>query len=398
MIRPRGLAAAALLLGAVLTYGGVANSGSLKGALTSTFPKNVRDEGKELAHVFASSVAAAFPVAGVSKSFVWGPKDGSDQPYRFDIPLGPVFSERAETLGTKSALALAVNYAFLSFDSINGERLDHLVSKDPRTSNDALRVARGSFSEPVQMIVDLDVEAHIVALSATYGLRDDLDVNLLVPIVSTYLRAHSVFTAPDPRVPPDPRFFLNLTDALSAERREEGLGDVLLRLKRSFGRIGRLDWASGASISIPTGSESDFHGTGDTELGVGIYASRTIEEIVQPHMNLSGVLNVDEPARSQLRYSLGVDWRVRDWLTLNADFLGRSEVAQPDSGSHHAFVQLERADTLQASLGFKIRPQRRVAFFANALLPLNRDGMRADATLTVGLEASFDVPSGDGPR
>ena len=108
-----------------------------------------------------------------------------------------------------------------------------------------------------------------------------------------------------------------------------------------------------------------------------------------------------------MRYSLGADVRVFDWLTLNNDFLGRSDVAQADAIAHPVFVQLQRDDVLQFSTGLKIAPPWHATFrdtpflrdlrgaglpwvwFFNALLPLNEDGVRSQHILALGLETVF---------
>lgn len=77
------------------------------------------------------------------------------------------------------------------------------------------------------------------------------------------------------------------------------------------------------------------------------------------------------------------------WLTLNTDFLGRSDITRPDSIQQPVFLQIERADVLQFSTGLKVAPLRRTAAFFNALLPLNEAGLRADRILAFGVEAVF---------
>jgi hypothetical protein len=90
-----------------------------------------------------------------------------------------------------------------------------------------------------------------------------------------------------------------------------------------------------------------------------------------------------------MRYSMGADVRILDWLTLNNDFLGRSDVAGPDDIEKPVFVQIERTNVLQFSTGLKVAPLPRTAMFFNAVLPLNDDGLRADQVLVFGVEAVF---------
>ena len=170
------------------------------------------------------------------------------------------------------------------------------------------------------------------------------------------------------------------------------------RLKYVLAHDAIVDLAGGLALSLPTGNDEDFHGSGDTLVGAALYASRTYAERIEPHLNAAFVLNADKFDRSQVRYSAGADLRLLDWLTLNGDFIGRSDVARPDSIDRPVFLQIERSDVLQLSTGLKMAPPWRQTlgtpripglpwlWFFNALLPLNSDGVRADPTLTFGLE------------
>lgn len=361
---------------------------SLEEALVSTFPADLRVDGEGLAQVFATTVASSFPVTGTSTSFVYRYDPAVGELVRSAIPLGPVFSERADTIGD-GLLSIAVNYLIADYDGINGISLDALVSNDPRHSADYLVIPNGDTFEPVAALVQLDLEAQIAALSATYGATQDLDVNLFVPVVRTFLRASTTIYAPDPRVPPDPSYF-TFTDEDRTTESHVGMGDMLLRMKYRFLEQAWVDLAAGGLLSLPTGSQANFQGTGDTLVGVALYASRTWARRVQPHLDLAFVIDANNLDRSQGRYSTGVDLRVFDWLTLNTDFLGSSDIAQPDSIPNPVFVQIERADVLQTSLGLKVAlPQYNLVGFFNALLPLNADGVRADQLLAAGIEWIF---------
>jgi hypothetical protein len=359
---------------------------SLEEALVGTFPGALRADGEGLARVLARTVAGSFPVSGASASFVYRYDPKTDLFRRAQVPLGPVFSERADTLGERR-LSVAVNYLVADYDSINGRDLDALVSRDPAYPGDHIQVC-AAVCEPVVGVAHVDLEAQIVALSVTYGLTPDLDLNLFIPLVRTFLRARTTFEGPDPRAPFMPGHFL-FTFQDAATEVDEGVGDVLIRARHAIASNRIVDAAVGLTVSLPTGAQGSFHGTGDTQVGTGVYLSRTFRERLQPHLNLVFVLNADKLDRSQVRYSAGADVRVFNWLTLNNDFLGRSDVAQPDSIDRPVFLQIERADVLQFSTGLKVAPLERLVLFFNALLPVNRDSVRADLVVAAGVEAVF---------
>ena len=130
-----------------------------------------------------------------------------------------------------------------------------------------------------------------------------------------------------------------------------GVGDLLMRAKYVVTRGTPVDLAGGFTLSVPTGNREDFQGTGDTLVGVAMYASRTYAERLEPHLNAAFVLDADKFARSQVRYSAGPDVRVFDWLTLNNDFLGRSDIEQPDTIERPVFLQIERTMSCSSRLG-----------------------------------------------
>ena len=360
---------------------------TLEEALVSTFRGQLSEDAHALSRVFADAVAASFPVTGASAPYVYRFDPATDSFERLRIPLGPVFSERAETIG-RHKLSVSLNYALIQYDGINGHDLHALASNDPRSSEAHLAICTTTFCEPVAGMARLDLEAQIVTLSAIYGLTSDLDIDLSLPLVRTFLRASTAFIAPDPRAPPDPRY-VSLDFGGTASETSTGVGDVLLRLKYAVGTSEFADVAAGLTLSLPTGERADFHGTGDTLAGLAIYLSHTYGERVEPHVNLGFVLDADTFDRSQVRYAAGADVRLLDWLTLNTDFLGRSDVAQPDSIDHPAFVQIERNDVLQFSTGLKVSPLQRTIVFFNALLPLSDEGLHSDRVLAGGVEWVF---------
>lgn len=396
----RSLTTAGGLVLLVAVAAGSAAATDLEEALLTGFPGGLRNNGVGLAQAFARTVAASFPVTGTSTAYVYRFDPASDSFQRLSVPLGPVFSERAETVGAHK-VSVGLNYTLLQYDRFNGRDLDELVSNDPNGPADHVStviciehfpdtdICSATLEEPVRGIAHLDLEAQIVTLSATYGVARDLDVNVLLPLVRTFLRIATSFEGPDPRAPADPRF-QTVWGTAAARDDALGVGDLLLRAKYVALRSDVVAVAAGLSLSLPTGDRGNFHGTGDTLVGTALYASHTYGERVEPHMNLGFLLNADKFDRSQVRYSAGADVRVFDWLTVNTDFLGRSDVAQPDSVDHPVFVQIERADVLQFSTGLKIAPFARTLLGVfNVLLPLNDDGVRSDLVLMFGVEGVF---------
>jgi hypothetical protein len=406
--RCRGRWWAAVLVVSALSVSRSASARTLQEALLSTFPPELRVESEGLATAFSRSVAASFPVTGTSAAYAYRFDREIDSYRKLDIPLGPVFSERAETVGN-GKLSVMVSYSFVPYDDINGQDLDNLVSNDPTETKDHLTICLApSQCEPVLGVADVDLTARILAFSATYGLTSNLDVSVFLPVVFTNLHVSTSFTGPDPRAPASSEYFHYALKQRASEA-STGVGDLLLRAKYLLSHDTPVDLAAGLTLSIPTGDPSDFHGTGDTLIGAAAYASHVYLERVEPHVNLSFVLDANTFDRSQFRYSLGADVRLLDWLTLNNDFLGLSDIAASDSIDQPVFVQIGRADEFQFSTGLKMAPPWHRTFsavpvlgeiperggglpwtwFFNVLLPLNDSGVRADHIFAFGAEAEF---------
>jgi hypothetical protein len=124
--------------------------------------------------------------------------------------------------------------------------------------------------------------------------------------------------------------------------------------------------------------------------------------------------------QSEGRWGVGLDVRPLRILTIGLGVLGRQPIEgiAPGGGCHvststslkpgDCFFQLStapslnpglpisavgistsRPDFFDASFGVRVRVWRELLAFANVLLPLNRDGFRADTVPFAGIEAAF---------
>src|SRR5262249_18711637 len=115
---------------------------------------------------------------------------------------------------------------------------------------------------------------HIVGLSLTYGLFDDLDVNVTVPLMATHFdttaHVHQVAVA-EPGQTFQAERGASASSTLDASK--YGVGDVLLRTKYQLPRLGWLRSAVGLDLRLPSGNEANFQGTGTFEATPSLYAS-----------------------------------------------------------------------------------------------------------------------------
>jgi hypothetical protein len=351
-----------------------------------------------IAPALASSVASTYPVASASSGVTYVYDPSVDTLVRQAGVAGPIFGERAETIG-KGIFNLSTSFSYVHLTTINGDSLDSLVNQ-PVVNGQTLtfpvpkgiKLANGRFTTflPVHVTTDLDVNAYILSPSATYGVTPDLDVNLTIPLLRTSLGVMTHSKVPDPRfpqfaLPPGEEFPISISSDWAAAN---GVGDLLLRAKYVLLRSRYADVAAGLGISAPSGRQSDLQGTGTTQVEPTLILSRVYGGRFEPLLNVGVACNANDVSRSIVRWAVGGTYQVLTPLSASVVFLGRNELAaQSDPIPTPFFFQIERNDIYDASVGFRWRFADSGLVSVNALVPLNSDGFRPDAIPTV--EASY---------
>jgi hypothetical protein len=352
-----------------------------------------------LGELLATTVASGYPVGSAGSSVV----------YRYDLELdtherrtgvaGPLFGERAETIGRGKA-NVAFTYSYVHFTTIDGDDLNALPSRrsvDRRVLKlsvpGGVTLADGRFTTflPVRVTADIDVTAQQFALSATYGITPQLDVNLVVPVLHTSLDLAATGLAPDPRYTdlalPDGRSFtVEPSDSADAT----GIGDLLVRAKYLVHQETPVDVALILGIALPSGDPDDFQGSGTTRVQPALVLSRVFAERFEPFLNAGVDVNADYVDRSVVRWAVGGSADVVAGLTAVIAFLGRNELgAQAPPNPLPFFFQVERNDLYDAAIGVRWRFTENALVSADVLVPLNRDGLRTDAIPVVNVEYAF---------
>ena len=354
-----------------------------------------------LGPALASTVASTYPVASASSSVTFVYNRELDTVERRPGPLGPILGERAETIG-KGQFDLALTYSFVDLTTINGEPLDDLVNAPlvngrylffPVPRGTMLKDGRFTTVLPVRVNLDLGVEAHIISPSVTYGVTPDLDVNLTVPIVRTSLDLRTRSLIPDPRLPSFrlmPGNPLAGTNIQSASASSAGVGDLLLRAKYVVRRGDPADVAVGLGLSLPTGRADDFQGAGTTRVEPGLIASHVFGTWLELLANAGIALDAEHVGRSVVQWAVGGTLMPTENVAVPIVFLGRDELGAPsDPIANPFFFQIERSDTVDASIGIRWRITDTAVLSANALMPLNRQGLQADFIPTLEVEGTF---------
>lgn len=345
--------------------------------------------GRALAPSFSAAVAQAiaqeFPLTSVSPAFTYRYNPVDESYERLTNVPGPLFSERALTLG-KGQLNFGVGYSFLDFHDLNGASLHNVNSPglvgeqhpDPIELVGVLPTGESLFSLPVSLSrirTRIDLQAHLVVPTVRYGLTDRWDVSLSIPIVNTSLRVrndlHRVvdwaaylalpLSGPgrfvdrmgndvDIRNPPlvksrRPKEFLSRVSGSAT-----GVGDMLLRMKYLLWRSELGGVALGLTLQLPSGDVKNFHGADETHLSSFVYVSQVLWKRFEPHLNMGVDWNADDVDRSSFRYAVGASLLIGSKLGVVVDFLGHHEfgrlpVRLPPSSTMSGAVLKKNANT-----------------------------------------------------
>jgi len=321
--------------------------------------------------------------------------------------LGSVFVERPLTVG-RGRFDVGATYSFIDFDNLDGKDLDHLAFRGlkhqdccggPNTPGDP------AFERDTADIVfeKFKLQSHVISLFATYGVTDHWDVNVLLPIVRTELEARAVAVLHNTTIPPT--HFFNLPAGTTREIGETsdektGIGDVKLRTKYTLLDGDPIALAPALTLSLPTGDQRDFQGTGDTTITPLLAVSKELS-IVDLHGAFGFEVNADSLDRSRIRYGAGATVQVIKQFAFLLDVIGNSNIehatltAKVPIFRGTQFVGNEkhssdfRTDIVDLAVGFKANIAGTAVAFFDVLVPLNDDGLRADFIPTAGLEASF---------
>jgi len=328
--------------------------------------------------------------------------------------LGPIFLDHAETLGAGVTNLNVVSQRAFSDATLFGQPFNQLGSFFPVLAE---RTPTGDPNAPaflgLRLRYSLDLHVWATAIALSHGLTDDLDLSVVLPIVSTRLdlavRARIVR-----QTGPNGGAFVATNGPTLGGTLEPvsstGIGDVALRAKYKL--LLPKPWGLALSLEgqFPTGDPFELHGTGAYWITPGLTISRILwngKAEVEAHADLH--FNISRALQSQALYGLSgsvVLWPKR--LAAIVEFLGTSQLDNAFA-PHDTDVLVVtpgggiiadpllgvgwsgRLDQWNLSFGLRARLWKRVMVFANGVYALNPDvGVRPVGVIpTVGLGATF---------
>ena len=260
----------------------------------------------------------------------------------------------------------------------------------------------------MQFKLDMDINVEVNSIYATYGLFDNVDVGIVLPLVSTSMHGHSDAQIIPFGGPTAAHFFAGTPSdpVLSASRDVDGsafgLGDVAIRTKVGLRQSERTNVALLVDARFATGDAEQL-------LGAGWFTARAIAILsgrfgaFSPHGNAGYIYRTGGVQNDAVLGTVGFDDLIAERVTLAADLVselqvGRSKLNLP-APVHYDFpfkrtivptsIPDIADDMISGSLGFKFSVGNGFTALANVLVPLNRGGLRANVTYMTGLEYAF---------
>jgi hypothetical protein len=379
----------------------VASNGTVISFLTNSIGSNV----------------ANVPVGATSGGSTFSFQGGV--PTRTSTSAGPVFGERAQTLGRGRLLA-GLARTGVHFKTLRGVDLDHVRFTFTHANSDfpgCDSIAGGDCSllgvptlenETIDLNLALAVRLTVTALQLTYGLSDRVDVGVVLPVVSVSLDGTSNAQINPFGPPPAVHFFGGtpedpiLTASRTIDGSTTGLGDVDGRVKVNLRRAEPLSVAILGDVRFPTGSESNL-------LGSGAFAARGLAILsahfgaFSPHANLGYLYRGGEFETDAVLATVGFDHLLAPWATLAIDVISQLQVGDSplqvpgpveiEAPYHRTITPTEipdsRDDVVDGSLGLKLTAAPGLTVVGNGEWSLNRGGLRPDVIWTAGLEYNF---------
>jgi hypothetical protein len=360
---------------------------------------------------------ANIPIGSTSGGVTFRFEGGAPVPT--STSAGPIFAERAQTLGRGRVLAGISRTAF-RFATLRGVDMRNIDLTFTHQNVDfpgcsaqfgadcALYGVPVLENDAMDFHLSMDLDVRVTSMYVTYGLSDRFDVGLVVPIVQAEFRGES-----DAEIRPfggttAAHYFAGTAanPVLTANRQSlgsaAGLGDVALRAKLNLRETPDASFAILVDGRFPTGSQEDLLGSGKfAGRALVIFNSRFGD--FSPHLNAGYLHHAGEQQNDAVLGTVGFDDKIAEGVTLAADLVtelqvGDSKLHLPGIVTYDApfrrtlnptNIPAIRDDIVNGSFGFKIAPARSTTLVLNTLFPLNRGGMRPNLVYTAGIEYTF---------
>jgi len=331
--------------------------------------------------------------------------DAAGLPIATAQSTGPIFGERAQTLG-RNRFLISGKYTESSFSSLRGVPLTNLQMTLTHEDEPPPGLGDPDFErDTIHIATSLRASVSVFALSATWGITNNIDIGFAIPFVNLSVSGTSIGTivpatgvinhywkgtATNPQ----------LVDTASGSAMQSGIGDVSIRAKFNLVQSPIGGAAFLADVRLPTGKQEDLLGTGETSVISWFITSLTLKQFT-PHANIGYIYRSGENQNSGVLSAVGFDALIASPFTLAADVVGQFPVGTDKLTLPKPAVFLDgtvvprtnipngKDDIVAASMGAKLLVGGGFIAVGNVLFPISEGGMRPNATWTLGLERNF---------
>ena len=339
-------------------------------------------------------------------------------PTKTSTSAGPVFAERAQTIGRGKSL-VGVGRSTLNFSTMRGIPLDAIALTfthenvngpgcSAQNGADCAQMGVPVFeNDLINLNLKLTLNFDVTTLYMTYGIFDRMDVSLVLPVIKASMTGRSDAQVVPFGTPAVHYFSGTLTNPVLSASRDEvgsafGLGDVAVRSKLLVSESPGASLALLAEARFPTGDENDLLGSGKfAARGLAILSGKVGE--LSPHVNMGYLYRAGTKQNGAVLATGGFDAQIAPGVTFAADVLselqvGHSKLSLPEpvlivAPYKRTIIPTNipdmRDDVISGSFGFKFVTGSGVTIVTNALIPLNRGGLRSNVIYTGAVEHSF---------
>lgn len=332
------------------------------------------------------------PGASSAFTYRWNAERGELE--RIDDMVSPWFlTERGQTLG-EGLFNVGVTFGYYNVECSSGCAI----------GNDPYPLSVSAAAINYKALADLVYT--VGTFNLTYGVTDDLDVNVAIPIATLDMDLR-VSRQDNPSAP---------VIRATAQESAANLADMMVRAKYRFfettGPLGKAVGAGGLRVRIPTGSPTRGLGTGYGEIGPYLALSTSLlEGWLDSHWDAGVDAAIGNTRWSSAHYSWALDIhapRGDEWwrqVALAWSVLGRSEFTDlrartSYSGRHvtpdgfrnlpYLCADANRHDYIDTTLGLRIHLVESIVLSLGVFKAINDQGVRpADWSPVASMEGTF---------
>lgn len=350
-----------------------------------------------------SSTLGNLPVSSATSSEIFSFVNGL--PVAEQGSAGPIFGERAQTLG-QGRFVLGAALTRLSFDQIRGVNLSDVELNFVHQNVGAAEFGDPAFEQDViEVSADMVLDVQAISAAATFGITSRVDLGVIVPFVTASLKGTSDARVISPSASSPHSFGTqdnpSATASSAADGSASGVGDVAVRLKANLFQTATGGFSILGEVRLPTGDEENFLGSGETVVrALGIFSAR--QGNFTPHINAGVIHRTGEASTTGVVVNAGFDQLLSSNVTLAIDLLGNVQMGDRITFPTEAVFDVPAGQTVELtnipdaddhivdlSVGGKFTASDNVRFITNLFVPLNSGGLRTSLGWTAGLELDF---------